>query len=246
MGGFVLVVKLGNVSISNVSLEYMDHPEGSLIRRGSSKKILALSDVSFEVNSGDVVALVGRNGSGKSSLLRLISGFIKPSRGSVVTHGRVILLAGVNPGFANEATGRQNVVELAMAYGIRDEEHVEFVESVIDFAEIGDAIDRRVKGYSAGMKGKLGFGFITSLRPDILLIDETLAVGDEEFRTKATKKLREFVKRSGSVVMSTHSLGLAREMCNRGLVLDHGKLIADEEVEEAMLEYRKILKSTDA
>ena len=151
----------------------------------------------------------------------------------------------MNPGFANEATGRQNVRELATAYGIPDEEHEEFVKSVIDFAEIGDAIDRRVKGYSGGMKGKLGFGFITSLNPDILLIDETLSVGDQDFRVKAQEQLRGFVGKSGSVIMSTHSLGLAREMCNRGLVLNEGSLIADSDIEAAMLAYRRILKSTE-
>ena len=112
-------------------------------------------------------------------------------------------------------------------------------------AEIGDEIDRRVKGYSGGMKGKLGFGFITSLNPDILLIDETLSVGDQDFRVKAQEQLRGFVGKSGSVIMSTHSLGLAREMCNRGLVLNEGSLIADSDIEGAMLAYRRILKSTE-
>jgi len=237
-----MVLISGELKVEDVSVEYIDHPEGSFIRYGPSKKISALLGINFSVGNGDVVALVGKNGSGKSTLLKLIAGMLRPSRGRIETNGRDILLAGVNPGFANEATGRQNVSELASAYGIEEKEHEEFVKSVIDFAEIGEAIDRRVKGYSGGMKGKLGFGFITSLKPDILLIDETLAVGDEEFREKARKKLLGFVKNSGSVIMSTHSLGLAREMCNRGLVLNEGSLVADGDIEDAMLAYRGLLK----
>jgi len=238
-----VVLGLGELEVNDISVEYTDHPDGSFVRYGPARKISALSEINFSVRNGDVVALVGKNGSGKSTLLKLISGMLRPSKGRIKTNGRVILLAGVNPGFANEATGRQNISELASAYGIPREEHDEFVESVIDFAEIGDAIDRRVKGYSGGMKGKLGFGFITSLNPDILLIDETLSVGDQDFRVKAQKQLRQFVEKSGSVIMSTHSLGLAREMCNRGLVLNKGSLIADSDIEGAMLAYRGILKS---
>jgi ABC-type polysaccharide/polyol phosphate transport system ATPase subunit len=194
------------------------------------------------VNNGDVVALVGRNGSGKSTLLRGIAGLLRPSDGSITTRGRVILLAGVNPGFSMEATGRENMLELGRAYGVSNTELHEFSQSIIDFADIGDAIDRRVKGYSGGMKGKLGFGFITALRPDVLLIDETLGVGDEEFQAKARDRLRKFVASSGAVIMSTHSLGLARELCNRGLVIDRGKIVADAEIEDAMLAYRGLLK----
>lgn len=231
--------------MDDIHVDYIDQPGGSFVRYGPKRIISALTGINFSISKGDVVALVGKNGSGKSTLLKLISGMLRPSRGKIETCGRVILLSGVNPGFANEATGRQNIRELATAYGIPDEEHEEFVKSVIDFAEIGDAIDRRVKGYSGGMKGKLGFGFITSLNPDILLIDETLSVGDQDFRVKAQEQLRGFVGKSGSVIMSTHSLGLAREMCNRGLVLNEGSLIGDSDIEGAMLAYRRILKSTE-
>jgi len=239
-----MVLRLGELEVDDIAVDYIDHPEGSFVRYGPAKKISALSGINFSIRNGDVVALVGKNGSGKSTLLKLISGMLRPSRGRIETNGRVILLAGVNPGFANEATGRQNISEVASAYGILEEEHEKFVKSVIDFAEIGDAIDRRVKGYSGGMKGKLGFGFITSLKPDILLIDETLAVGDEEFRGKAQIQLREFVNGSGSVIISTHSLGLAKEMCNRGLVLNEGSLVADSDIEGAMAAYRELLKNS--
>jgi ABC-type polysaccharide/polyol phosphate transport system ATPase subunit len=131
---------------------------------------------------------------------------------------------------------------MSSAYGVKDEDLSAFMESVIDFASIGDAIFRPFKGYSSGMKGKLGFGFITALKPDVLLIDETLGVGDIEFRERAKERVREFIQRSGCVIISTHSLGLARELCNRGLVLESANLVSDENIEEAMLAYRGILK----
>lgn len=238
-----MVIESISLEVKNLTLEYIDNPEGTFVRMGRTKKIRALNNISLSIKKGDVVALIGKNGAGKSTLLKVISGMIRPSEGTVLSKGRVILLAGVNPGFSGELSGKRNVTELAPAYGIKSEDIDLFVKSVIEFADIGDAIDRRVKGYSSGMKGKLGFGFITALNPDILLIDETLGVGDEEFRLKAQNRLRDFVNKSGSVIMSTHSLGLARELCNRGLVLDNGEIISDDEIENAMLSYRDILKS---
>ena len=238
-----MVIESISLEVKNLTLEYIDNPEGTFVRMGRAKKIRALNNISLSIKKGDVVALIGKNGAGKSTLLKVISGMIRPSEGTVLSKGRVILLAGVNPGFSGELSGKRNVTELAPAYGIKSEDIDLFVKSVIEFADIGDAIDRRVKGYSYGRKGKLGFGFITALNPDILLIDETLGVGDEEFRLKAQNRLRDFVNKSGSVIMSTHSLGLARELCNRGLVLDNGEIISDDEIENAMLSYRDILKS---
>ncbi len=123
---------------------------------------------------------------------------------------------------------------------------MKFCEEIIEFADLGDAIERNVRGYSTGMRGKLGFGFITSLKPDILLIDETLGVGDAEFRKKAMSRLRLFVSNSGSVIISTHSLGLAKELCNRGMLLDSGSLIKYGSSEDALLEYRKVRQAAEA
>lgn len=150
------------------------------------------------------------------------------------------MLSGINAGFDNESTGRKNIIELSKAYGVPSGEISDLVEDVIDFSELGDAIDRNYKGYSTGMKGKLGFGFITSLSPEILLIDETLGVGDARFRAKAQDRLKKFIRRSNTVLISTHSLGLAKEMCSRGIVLDKGKLIFDGAIDEAINNYINI------
>jgi len=149
----------------------------------------------------------------------------------------VILLAGADPGFIPELTGRQNVIELALAYGISKEEMPDFINSIEKFADIGEAFDRKFLGYSSGMRGKVGFGFITALNPDILLMDETLGVGDREFRKKASKRLEGFIERSGTVIISTHSLGLAKDMCSRGIVLDKGIIAIDSDAEEAISHY---------
>ena len=146
------------------------------------------------------------------------------------------------PGFIPQLTGRQNVIELALAYGISKSELDDFINSIEEFADIGEAFDRKLSGYSTGMKGKVGFGFITALKPDILLMDETLGVGDREFRKKATKRLKEFIHRSGTVIISTHSLGLAREVCSRGVVLDKGKVVIDSTAAESIDHYIEMTK----
>lgn len=246
MGGFILVLDSeisSLVEVSEICVDYLDNYGGVWIGTGKKTYIPALKKINFSINRGEVMALVGRNGSGKSTLLKTIAGQIRPTSGSIKTNGRVILLAGVNPGFNPDISGRSNLYDLSLAYGVEENEVEDFVESVMEFADLGSAIDRRLRGYSSGMEGKLGFGFITGLKPDVLLIDETMAVGDEEFRIKAQKRIRDFVRKSGCAIISTHSLGMAREMCNRGIVLNKGILVEDGEIEEAMLAYRKIIKS---
>lgn len=237
-----MVVDKSRVEVANLSVHYSDFSRSIRKPWGERINYCGLSDINFDIHDGDIVGLIGRNGSGKSTLLKAISGLIKPSGGEIITRGRVILLAGTDPGFDPSISGIRNVKLMSSAYGVKDEDLSSFMESVIDFASIGDAIFRPFKGYSSGMKGKLGFGFITALKPDVLLIDETLGVGDLEFRERAKKRVREFIQRSGCVIISTHSLGLARELCNRGLVLEKANLVSDEEIEEAMLAYRGILK----
>ena len=186
------------------------------------------------------MALLGRNGAGKSTLLNTLAGLLRPSSGKIVSRGRVIVLSGANPGLIPDLSGRQNVEELASAYGVEEDQVSAFVKSVEEFANLEEAFDRRVGGYSTGMKGKVGFGFLTALNPDILLIDETLGVGDLEFRAKAQLRLREFIERARTVVISTHSLGMAKELCTRGIVLERGKVFFDGSAEDSIKEYTKL------
>ena len=193
--------------------------------------------MNLKIEPGEIVAILGRNGAGKSTLLKCISGFLRASGGVVETSGRVFLLAGADPGLLPMLSGRQNAREMGAAYGVPSNEIEEFVSSVEEFAGLKEAFDRNVGGFSTGMRGKLGFGIITALVPDILLIDETLGVGDREFRAKAEIRLREFIDQSGTVLISTHSLGFAKELCSRGVVLDEGRVRFDGPVEEAIGDY---------
>ena len=232
-----MVVSDWSVQIEDLCVDYSEFSRSYSKPFGEQRLVRALDSISLKIEEGEIVGLIGKNGAGKSTLLKTIAGQLRPSRGEIITRGRVILLAGADPGFLPDLTGRRNISELALAYGIREEEMDSFTESIIDFADLGDAIDRNFRGYSTGMRGKLGFGFITSLNPDILLIDETLGVGDREFRAKAQERLRGFIERSGTVIISTHSLGLAKEICSMGILLDFGNLLADGPIEDVVREY---------
>ena len=235
-------LKKESITVKKLSLEYHEFSRTRKNPWGSIKGFKALDSISFDIEEGETIALLGRNGAGKSTLLKALGGLLRPSEGEITTYGRVILLAGVDPGFLPDLSGRQNILELSRAYGIRENEIDDFSKSIEDFAGLGEAFDRRFGGYSTGMRGKLGFGFITALNPSILLIDETLGVGDIEFRKKAQERLKEFIRNSGTVIISTHSLGLAKELCDRGLLLNNGKLESDGEISEVIEQYSSMTK----
>ena len=240
MEGVELVIGEISILVDKLTVKYLEIKRSILHPSGTAEEVIGLENISLNIKKGEIIALIGKNGAGKSTLLNSIFGKIRPTKGNLKTFGRVIMLSGINAGFDNESTGRKNIIELSKAYGVPSGEISDLVEDVIDFSELGDAIDRNYKGYSTGMKGKLGFGFITSLSPEILLIDETLGVGDARFRAKAQDRLKKFIRRSNTVLISTHSLGLAKEMCSRGIVLDKGKLIFDGAIDEAINNYINI------
>jgi ABC-type polysaccharide/polyol phosphate transport system ATPase subunit len=224
------------IEVKDLSILYSIRTKG-LSNRGKVIHVKAIDNVSISINSGEVVALLGKNGSGKTTLLRTISGVLKPERGTIETKGRVFTLRGANPGLIPHLTSRENVKMLAGIYGIEKIDLPEFEKEVEDFCELGDAYDREYSSLSSGMAGRVGFGFTTSLNPQILLMDETLGVGDVEFRKKAEEKAKIFMEKGETIVLSTHSLNLAKTMCNRGLVLDEGKLVFDGTATEAVEYY---------
>ncbi len=232
-----MVLSSGSIVTNDLNVDYQEFKR--LPRRpfGNIIPFTALKGVNLKIEPGEIVAILGRNGAGKSTLLKCISGFLRASGGLVETSGRVFLLAGADPGLLPMLSGRQNAREMGTAYGVPSNEIEDFVSSVEEFADLKEAFDRNVGGFSTGMRGKLGFGIITALVPDILLIDETLGVGDREFRGKAEIRLREFISQSGTVLISTHSLGFAKELCTRGIVLDEGKVRFDGEIDEAVSDY---------
>jgi len=237
-----MVVKDSPIVVRDLEMEFHEHVREGFFSIGKSLDHIALRGVSFEVKQGDRLAIIGRNGSGKSTLLRCMAGFHRPKSGTVVTEGRVVLLAGTNPGFDSELTGRENIIEMALAYGIPPSEREGFSESVKEFTELGDDFERKFGNFSSGMQAKLGFGFISSIKSDILLVDETFGSGDIEFREKAKTRMNELLEDTGTVVMCTHSLSLAMAICNKAIVLENGYIVFEGEVNEGVEFYQSLNK----
>ena len=235
-----MVITGSAIRVKNLKMEFQEHVREGFLGLINTKNHLAIKDISLDVETGERLAVIGRNGSGKSTLLRCIAGFHKPKSGIIETNGRVILLAGTDPGFNKQLTGRQNVLDMAGAYGIPNAEKVGFVEGVRKFAELGENFDRKYGNYSSGMKGKLGFGFVSSITTDLLLIDETFGSGDLEFKEKAKLRMKELLEDAGTVVMCTHSLSLASEICDRVIVLENGFIVFDGEMEEGLDFYKSL------
>jgi ABC-type polysaccharide/polyol phosphate transport system ATPase subunit len=182
----------------------------------------ALEDVSFEVKQGSTFAVVGENGSGKSTLLKLVAGITRPTRGRLSVAGRVSALIELGAGFHPEISGRENVAINALMLGLTRKELERQYDAIVEFAELKDFIDAPVKTYSSGMYMRLGFAVAIHVSPDVLLIDEVLAVGDEAFTRKCLDKVAEFRRRGKTILFVTHSLGLVEKMCDDALWLSHG------------------------
>lgn len=186
----------------------------------------ALRDVSFEVRKGESIGVVGRNGSGKSTLLQLIAGTMQPSTGSVEVNGRVAALLELGSGFNPEFTGRENVYLNGAVLGLSKLEVDHRFEAIAAFADIGDFMDQAVKTYSSGMQVRLGFAVAINVSADVVIIDEALAVGDINFQAKCISALRKLQENGVSFLIVTHSTGVIKSMCTRGVYLDHGKMIS--------------------
>jgi len=187
----------------------------------------AVDDVSFELRRGDSLGLLGRNGAGKSTLIKLISGQRSLSAGSITTRGRIVALTELGLGFNLALTGRENAYVNAAVHGFSREVFDGIIEEIIDFSGIREFIDSAVQTYSTGMKARLGFSVATHLNPDILVVDEVLAVGDLEFRRKCVKHILKYVRDGGSIILVAHDPYLVQSLCNRCIVLDRGRVIFD-------------------
>ncbi len=220
-----------SIEVDGISLEYHGFKVRGVFRPLLKMSFLALKEIQLKIRKGETVAVMGHNGAGKSTLLRVMAGLLRPKSGKVEIIGNPLLLSGVNPGFENSFSARQNISWLARAYGANPDVTVSSVE---EFSEIGEAFDRPISTLSTGMKGRVGFGFATSLNPEILLIDEVLGVGDPTFKAKATDRLKEMIRTTGSVVISTHSVGLVKEIASRVVVLEQGRVIHDGDVQEGL------------
>ncbi|HEU4520992.1 MAG TPA: ABC transporter ATP-binding protein [Thermoanaerobaculia bacterium] len=186
----------------------------------------ALRNVSFAIERGEAFGIIGRNGSGKSTLLKIISGILKPTSGRIVVHGRIAALIELGAGFHPEITGRENIYINGIMLGLSKREIDARFDRIVQFAGIGEFLDQPVKTYSSGMYVRLGFAVAVHVDPDVLLIDEVLSVGDEEFSAKCVAKIQEMKYRGVTLVFVTHQLDQVRNLCDRAMWIDHGEAVA--------------------
>lgn len=199
--------------------------------------VRALDNLNLSLCDGDRLALLGHNGAGKSTLLRLISGIYHPSCGEVVVQGTIGSLIDISLGINSEATGRENIFIRGYLLGMKKKEIISKLDEIIDFSELGNFIDMPLHTYSTGMHLRLAFAISTVIRPEILLMDEWLSVGDETFKKKAENRIMDLVTKTNILVLATHSRELAEKVCNRGLWLEHGKIAMDNNIKSVSRAY---------
>lgn len=222
-------------SLRNVALQL---GTGGLVRRNSKAvSVRALEDISFTLNEGDRLGLIGHNGSGKSSLLRVLSSIYPPSSGVLRINGRVSALLSTGLGMEVDATGRENIMLCGQAMGMTRREVLSMRESIEDFTELGEFLDLPVRTYSSGMALRLSFGIASALAPDILLVDEVIGAGDQKFYTKARDRLMKLFERTQVMIMASHNTEILHTFCNKAMVLQKGRCIAFDDVDHALAVY---------
>jgi ABC-type polysaccharide/polyol phosphate transport system ATPase subunit len=238
------------IKFQNVEQQYLlirERPDSlreaftKMFRKGQQQNFQALSDISFDVRDGEVLGIIGRNGSGKSTLLKIVAGVLKPSGGKVEINGSVAALIELGAGFHPDLTGRENLVVSGLLLGMTRKEIAAKEEGIIAFSELGDFIDSPVKQYSSGMYMRLAFSLAVESDPEILLLDEILAVGDAEFQEKCHARMAEFRDKGKTIIFVSHNLPIVRCICTRLLLLDHGNILADGRPEEVLDFYSSLI-----
>ncbi len=237
------------ISVSSVTKEFRIYREHSpsakerIIRLGRNpyQTFKALDDVSFEIAEGETFALLGHNGSGKSTMLKCIAGTLRPSAGRIVSRGRLAALLELGAGFHPELTGRENIFLNGSILGFSRTQIERIFDDIVDFAELHDFIDNQVKHYSSGMYARLGFAVAINVEPEILLVDEVLSVGDESFQRKCIDRVRQLQAEGRTILLVSHAAEMVRQLADRAAVLDHGQLIAVAEPAEAIRTLREAL-----
>jgi ABC-type polysaccharide/polyol phosphate transport system ATPase subunit len=211
----------------------------NIARRQTSteRHFWALRGVSFRLVHGESLAVIGPNGAGKSTLLQVLAGIITPSEGSIDVRGQISSLLTLGAGFDQDLTGRDNVLLAGAFLGIDRREMESRLASIIAFADIGEFIDAPIKTYSAGMRARLGFSIATSIDPDVLLIDEVLSTGDQDFRAKSQERILSLAGSAKAVVLVTHDMAWVTEFCNRAMLIEAGEVVADGDPAEIVALY---------
>jgi ABC-type polysaccharide/polyol phosphate transport system ATPase subunit len=240
------------VEFRGVSKTFQRHT-GQLLLRSHFKRLLswkggvepfyALRDVSFRVEHGESLAVMGKNGAGKSTLLSLVARLVPPDRGSVLVQGRVAALLELGSGFHPDLTGMENIHLNAALLGFSRKQTAARLEEIVDFAEISDFIQEPLRTYSTGMMMRLAFSVAVNLDPDVLLIDEVLAVGDAGFQAKCFDRILDFRRRGKTILCVSHAAGMAQRLCGRAIWLDHGDLMLDGEIGDVACAYEGYLNA---
>ena len=237
------------ITFKNVSKTYILYKNDQarfkalFIKPKNPKTNKALNDVSFEITRGESVGIVGDNGAGKSTLLKMITGVAFPDEGDIIVDGKVAALLELTAGFSLEMTGRENIYLKGYILGLEDSYIKEIEEKIIDFAELGDYIDQPVRTYSSGMKMRLGFAINVNIEPDVLVVDEALAVGDASFKKKCKEKIKEIIEAGTTVLYVSHNASSVTEICPRSIYLRKGAVIYDGNTEDTLKVYNDYKES---
>lgn len=199
--------------------------------------IQALENISLEIGHGDRVALLGHNGAGKTTLLRVLAGIYEPLAGDVTVQGRVTPMFDINLGIDLESTGYENIMLRGLYLGLSRAETLAKMDSVADFTELGEFLKFPVRTYSAGMQARLAFAMATCVEPEILLLDEGIGAGDAAFFEKASRRLDGFIGRAGILVLASHAASVVRRLCNKAIVMEHGRIVWTGDVEEGLRDH---------
>lgn len=229
----------------NMSSEKVDDLKDYVIkllkRQLNYEEFWALKDVSFKLNQGERLGILGFNGAGKSTLLKVIAGVLKATEGTVTSKGRIVPLLELGAGFDQQYTGEENIFLYGAVLGYSKSFIQEKYNEIVEFSELGDFIKVPVKNYSSGMKARLGFSVATVVEPEILILDEVLSVGDAKFRKKSEKKIKDMFKKGVTVLFVSHSLEQVRRLCNKAILLEHGRVIANGSIDEVSAIYEEQL-----
>jgi len=201
----------------------------------------ALKNVNLSISKGEVVGIIGRNGSGKSTLLRVMSGIYQPDKGMAMSSATVNLLSNVKIGFNGNLSGRENVHLYGSILGHSREKMTAMMDSIISFAELEDFIDQPLKTYSSGMQARLGLSVASAVKPEILLIDEVLAVGDASFKERSRHRIKEMVEDASTVVIVSHNLNYLEKVCHRIILMENGKMIFSGSPDETIKRYNELI-----
>lgn len=248
MGKQKVAIRVNDVSIRfNLSKEKVDNLKELIIKKLKGEKLhfnefWALKNVSFEIQKGDRLGILGLNGAGKSTLLKVIAGVYKPTYGSVERYGHIAPMIELGAGFDPNYTGRENIFLYGSVLGFSREFLESKYDEILEFSELGEFIDVPIKNYSSGMRARLGFSVATVVEPEILILDEVLSVGDARFRRKCEKKMQTMFDHGVTVIFVSHSLAQVQRLCNKGILLQHGELIAQGDIDEVSAIYEAKLE----